>query len=118
MLVQIFSALAASSSHWSRFLLRWDNKLSSLLVSLELFSFCFASIAAFCKDDRWVDTAGRLHWKDGEVAVGFGKKQGELLKELVKSDKGYLDWILRGEFPEDTKDIIRKAFKGEFPVKK
>ncbi|MCM8531921.1 MAG: 3'-5' exonuclease [Lentisphaeraceae bacterium] len=76
-----------------------------------------ASIAAFCKDDRWVDTAGRLHWKDGEVSVGFGKKQGELLKDLVKKDKGYLDWILRGEFPEDTKDIIRNAFKGVFPTK-
>ena len=76
-----------------------------------------AKLAKFCKDDRWVDTAGRLHWKGGEVAVGFGKKQGMLLKDLVKTDKGYLDWILRGEFPEDTKEIIRNAKKGDYPVK-
>ena len=76
-----------------------------------------SEIAEFCKDERWVDTAGRLHWKDGEAAIGFGKKQGTLLKEMVKNDRGYLDWMLRGEFPEDTKDIIRNAFKGEFPAK-
>jgi len=74
-------------------------------------------LAKFCKDARWVDNAGRLHWSDGEVAIGFGKKQGMLLKDLVKKDKGYLEWILRGEFPEDTKEIISDAFKGIFPVK-
>ena len=74
-------------------------------------------IAKFCKDDRWVDIAGRLHWKGGEVAIGFGRKQGSLLKHMINEDRSYVDWILRGEFPEDTKEIIRDAIKGKYPVK-
>ena len=74
-------------------------------------------LAKFCKDDRWVDMAGRLHWKGTEVAIGFGRKQGSLLKDMIKTDRSYIDWILRGEFPEDTKEIIRNAIAGKFPVK-
>lgn len=76
-----------------------------------------AEVAKFCKDDRWVDTAGRLHWKGSDVAIGFGRKQGMLLKDMIKEDRSYIDWILRGEFPEDTKEIIRNAINGKFPVK-
>ena len=74
-------------------------------------------IAKFCKDDRWVDNAGRLHWKGGEVAIGFGRKQGMLVKDLIQSDRGYIDWILNSEFPNDTKEILRNAKKGVYPVK-
>ena len=57
------------------------------------------ALAEYCKDERWVDMNGRLHWKDGEAAIGFGKNQGKLLRDLVTADRGYLKWILNGEFP-------------------
>lgn len=91
--------------------------LAGQLEKYEDLSDDVAAVAKFCKDARWVDNAGRLHWKDGEVAIGFGKKQGLLLKDLVKSDRGYIDWILNSEFPSDTKDILRNAIKGKFPTK-
>jgi DNA polymerase III subunit epsilon len=76
-------------------------------------------LAEYCKDERWVDMNGRLHWKGEDASIGFGKNQGKLLKDLVKTDRGYLDWILRGEFPEDTKRIIQNAIKnGIYPSKK
>jgi DNA polymerase III subunit epsilon len=91
--------------------------LAGQLEKYEDLSDDVAAVAKFCKDARWVDNAGRLHWKDGEVAIGFGKKQGLLLKDLVKSDRGYIDWILNSEFPSDTKDILRNAIRGKFPTK-
>ncbi len=75
-------------------------------------------LAKYCKDERWVDMTGRIHWKGNEAAIGFGKNQGKLLADLVKTDRGYLEWILRGEFPDDTKNIVRDAVKkGIFPNK-
>ena len=75
------------------------------------------AVAKFCKDDRWVDNAGRLHWKGEEVAIGFGRKQGMLVKELLKNDRGFIDWIINGEFPNDTKQILKDAINGVYPKK-
>ncbi len=86
------------------------NKYEDLGVTVQ-------ELAKYCKDDRWVDCSGRLHWKSGEAAIGFGKKQGTLLKDMVKEERSYLDWILKGEFPEDTKEIIRNALEGRYPKK-
>jgi len=63
----------------------------------------------------WVDQEGRLRWTHGKAAINFGKNQGRPLAELVEKDTGFLNWILQNEFPEDTKQIIRNALKGEFP---
>jgi len=63
----------------------------------------------------WADLEGRLRWTHGEAAINFGKNQGRPLRELVQKDTGFLNWILQNEFPEDTKNIIRNAMKGEFP---
>ena len=70
-----------------------------------------------CNPQRpdWVDMEGRLRWTHGEAAINFGKNQGKSLRVLVGSDTGFLNWILQNDFPEDTKEIIRNAMKGEFP---
>ena len=75
------------------------------------------AVAKFCKDDRWVDSAGRLHWKGEDVAIGFGRKQGMLVRDLLRQDRGFIDWILNGEFPSDTKEILRNAINGIYPKK-
>ena len=77
----------------------------------------FESLAEFCKDERWADKTGRLHWVDGEVAVAFGKKAGTTLRELVKTDRGFLDWICKNDFPQDVKEIIKDALVGKFLTK-
>lgn len=77
----------------------------------------FESLAEYCKDERWVDATGRLHWVDGEVAVAFGKKAGTSLRKLVKTDKGFLDWVCKNDFPQDVKEIIKDALAGRFLTK-
>ncbi len=73
---------------------------------------------AYCnpKDPSWVDRAGKLKWAGGEAVLNFGKKQGQKLRDIAKTDPGFLEWMLKGDFPRDTKAIIRDALKGKFPA--
>ena len=68
------------------------------------------------RDPAWVDRAGRLKWAKGEVAFNFGKFQGQLLRDAVSSDPNFITWLLRSDFPDDTKQIVRDAVNGKYPV--
>ena len=68
------------------------------------------------RDPRWVDEAGKLVWRNNEAAIGFGKNNGKTLRELVANDRSFLTWMLRNDFPDDVKDILRRALDGTFPV--
>ena len=61
------------------------------------------------------DRAGRLRWIDGEITINFGKKKGEKLRDLAKNDPGFLKWMIKSDFPLDTRAICEKALKGFFP---
>ena len=61
------------------------------------------------------DRGGRLRWVDGELTINFGKKKGARVKDLAASDPGYLKWMLRGDFPMDTRKIVQDALDGSFP---
>lgn len=65
----------------------------------------------------WVDAIGKLKWMNNEVAVNFGQKRGATLRSVAQNDPGFLKWMLKGDFPSDTKEIVRKALEGEFPAK-
>lgn len=63
-----------------------------------------------------VDRDGKFKWFNNEVIVGFGKKHnGKTLKEIVKTDSGYLEWILKENFSKEVKDITKNALQGKFP---
>ena len=74
-------------------------------------------IALFCKDPKWVDSTGRIHWINQEASLAFSKKKGKSLRQLAQSDKGMLKWILNNNFPQDVKDIVQDALEGKFPKK-
>jgi DNA polymerase III subunit epsilon len=73
---------------------------------------------AYCnrQDDRYVDTTRKMIWRDGEAAINFGKYKGELLKDLVRKQRDYIEWMVSdGKFQQDVVDICWKALRGEFP---
>jgi DNA polymerase-3 subunit epsilon len=53
---------------------------------------------------------------DGEVTVNFGRKKGQRLRDLVRDDPGFLKWMLRGDFPLDTRAIVEAAMNGSYPA--
>ncbi len=66
-----------------------------------------------------VDRMGRWRWVDGEVTVNFGKKKGVKLRALAadRSDgHSFLKWMVKGDFPEDTRLVAENALKGVFPT--
>ena len=79
-----------------------------------------AGLAEFsaARDADFVDSEGRLKFSGDEVVINFGKNSGRRLRELVSEDPGFLRWMLRSDFSDEVKNIIKKAFAGEFPTRK
>ncbi|UPT73848.1 MAG: 3'-5' exonuclease [Elusimicrobiota bacterium] len=81
-----------------------------------------AGLEAFCNqiDPSRVDQEGKFVWKNGEAAFGFGNKhKGKTLREVVRADRGYLQWMVeKGNFSQDVQRICREALEGKFPEKK
>jgi DNA polymerase-3 subunit epsilon len=72
----------------------------------------------YCKkqDERYVDSQRKFCWRDGEAAFNFGKHKGELLREMVKSHRDYIEWIVNdAKFAPDAVEICWKALRGEYP---
>lgn len=64
-------------------------------------------LAAFSQMTRNVDLAGRIVYDDNGVEVfNFGKHKGKSVEQVLRSDLGYFEWIMNGDFPQDTKRIL------------
>lgn len=60
-----------------------------------------------------VDVGGRFRRDDaGRIVFGFGKHVGKPLAEVAACDRGYLEWMLRTAFLDDTHDLVRRALTG------
>ncbi len=61
----------------------------------------------FSGQNNLVDLAGRLVYNDKqEVVFNFGKHRGKNINEVFKSDHGYYDWMMQGDFPMQTKKVL------------
>lgn len=67
------------------------------------------------RDPFSVDRSGRLRWVDNEITINFGRKKGRRLRDLVANDASFLNWMLRSDFPPDTRQIVRDAMDGKWP---
>lgn len=53
---------------------------------------------------KMVDLAGRIVYNDkGEETFNFGKHRGKLVTEVLKKEPSFYDWMMKGDFPLDTK---------------
>lgn len=53
---------------------------------------------------QMVDLAGRFVYnQEGVEVFNFGKHQFRPVADVLKDEPGLYDWIMRGEFPQDTK---------------
>jgi DNA polymerase III subunit epsilon len=67
------------------------------------------------KRNHSIDRQGKIIWRHGEACIGFGKKwMGTPLRQV---DRGYLKWMLKEDFPPDTKAICEAALAGRYPEK-
>lgn len=54
-----------------------------------------------------VDLAGRIVLNDNGVAVfNFGKHKGVAVEDVFRREPSYYDWIMRGDFTLNTKQVV------------
>lgn len=68
------------------------------------------------RDPFNLDREGRFRWLDGEITVNFGRKKGQRLRDVLREDPNYLKWMIRGDFPLDTKAVARRILAGDWPT--
>ena len=67
------------------------------------------SLAEFSSGGRNVDPAGRMVYDDNhEPIFNFGKNKGRKVKDIVRHEPGFIQWIMQGDFPKETKDQLRR----------
>ena len=58
---------------------------------------------------RTLDLAGRIaEDENGNPVFNFGKYKGQKVEDVFKRDIGYYSWMMQGEFPQNTKDVITR----------
>jgi len=62
-------------------------------------------------EDNIVDYARRFAFNDkGEECFNFGKHKGKTVADVLKSEPQYYDWMMRGEFPMNTKQKLTELY--------
>lgn len=77
------------------------------------------ALAAFnyTSTDEFYDSERKFRWWNGKLYMMFGKyAKRESLEDVVKKDRGYLQWILSANFNQDVKSLVESALNGHFPV--
>jgi DNA polymerase III subunit epsilon len=56
------------------------------------------------------DLAGRfIYGNDGEVLFNFGKHKGKKVKDILKNEPGYYNWMMDGDFSMQTKNVLTRV---------
>ncbi len=64
-------------------------------------------LSKFSSQNRNVDLAGRIVLNDQNVEVfNFGKYKGQPVEEVLRCDIGYFGWMMQGDFPQNTKNVL------------
>ncbi len=67
------------------------------------------ALAEFSSGGKNVDLAGRMIYDDNhEPIFNFGKNKGRKVKDIVRHEPGFIQWIMQGDFPKETKDQLRR----------
>lgn len=66
------------------------------------------AVAAFCRDDRFVDATRRLKkGPDGTPQFNFGKYNNQYVADVFARDPNYLNWILKKDFSTEVKALVK-----------
>jgi DNA polymerase-3 subunit epsilon len=69
------------------------------------------SIIKAVGDDNIIDYARRFTFNDkGEEIFNFGKHKGRTIADVLKAEPQYYDWMMKGEFPMNTKQKLTEIY--------
>lgn len=62
---------------------------------------------ASAPEHKPADLAGKLAYNNNnEIVFTFGKYRDRPVKEVIKIDPGYYNWLMNGDFPRYTKNVL------------
>ncbi len=65
------------------------------------------ALSEYSSQNRNVDLAGRIIYnEEHKEVINFGKHKGRLVEDVLRTDLGYYDWMMKGDFPQNTKDVL------------
>jgi DNA polymerase-3 subunit epsilon len=62
----------------------------------------------FTKDGDYVDLGKRMYFENEIEMFNFGKHKGKVVTEVFKIEPSYYDWLIKGEFPLDFKEKVKR----------
>lgn len=66
-------------------------------------------LSSFSKMNDNVDFVGRIIYNDKHIPVfNFGKYKGQSVEDVLARDPGYYGWMMQGDFPQNTKQVLTK----------
>lgn len=61
----------------------------------------------YTRQTKNVDFAGRVIFNDKDIEVfNFGKYKGKPVEEVFNKEPNYYNWMMNGDFPSNTKQVI------------
>jgi DNA polymerase-3 subunit epsilon len=68
------------------------------------------SILKVIGEDQIVDFARRFVMDNGTEVFNFGKYKGRSVAEVLKAEPQYYDWMMKGDFPQHTKQKLTEIY--------
>lgn len=68
------------------------------------------SLADFTKEEDYIDFARRLVMQGGQEVFNFGKYKGRSVREVLRAEPQYYDWMMKADFPLNTKQKLTEIF--------
>ncbi len=66
-------------------------------------------LADYSSRDNFVDFAGRFAYNEkGEEIVNFGKHKGRLVKDVLRVEPSYYNWMMQSDFTMNTKQVLTR----------
>ncbi|SEW36065.1 3'-5' exonuclease [Chitinophaga arvensicola] len=68
------------------------------------------SLADFTREEDYIDFARRLVMQGGQEVFNFGKYKGRPVRDVLKAEPQYYDWMMKADFPLNTKQKLTEIF--------
>ena len=66
-------------------------------------------LAEYSLRDNFVDFAGRFAYNENrEEVVNFGKHKGRLVKDVLRIEPSYYNWMMQSDFTMNTKQVLTR----------
>lgn len=67
-------------------------------------------LALISKGEDFLDYSRRVKLVNGIPVFNFGKFKDKAVAEVLKKEPQYYDWMMKGDFALDTKNVVSKLF--------